>query len=136
MTRRTQRHPLRAFLSPLTMAGALLAGLAGSLACSGPAVETPVAEQSGALLYETQRCALCHGADGSSAFWRPGPDLLPHLDYWTVDSLADYLADPAAAAMEIDRLDGEDMPGYPHLDEASLRRLATYVLSLGAKPGP
>lgn len=99
--------------------------------CSGPKVETPVAQQDGALLYDTQRCALCHGPDGSSAFWRPGPDLLPHLDSWTVDTLAAYLEDPAAVATDIDRLDGEDMPGYPHLDEATRRRLAAHVLSLG-----
>lgn len=122
-----RRHPHRRAL----LTCALVLASVSSGACSGPAVETPVPQQPGAVLYVTQRCALCHGDDGSSAFWRPGPDLLPNLDRWTVDSLADYLEDPAAVAADIDRLDGEDMPAYPHLDEATRRRLAAYVLSLG-----
>ncbi len=100
-------------------------------ACSGPATEMEVHEQSGALLYETQRCALCHGADGSSSFWRPGPDLLPHLSSWTVDSLSQYLLDPVAMAADIDRLSGEDMPAYDQLGLETRRRLAEFVLSLG-----
>jgi mono/diheme cytochrome c family protein len=102
------------------------------VACSGPATNVPAGEQTGALLYETQSCGTCHGADGASAFWRPGPDLLPNLDTWTVDSLAAYLADPISIAQGIERLGEGSMPEYGHLDEATRRRLAEYVLSLGS----
>ncbi len=108
--------------------GVLLA--LGVVACGSSAGELPVEEQSGEQLYASQRCALCHGPDGSSAFWRPGPELLSHLDSWTVETLAGYLADPPSVAATMSRLDGEDMPAYGHLDEPTRRRLAAYVLSL------
>ena len=111
----------------------LLGPLVFLAACSGPATDAPAGEQAGALLYETQSCGTCHGPDGASAFWRPGPDLLPHLDTWTVDTLAAYLADPAAVAEGIERLGDSSMPEYGHLDEATRRRLALYVLSLGRR---
>jgi len=102
----------------------------GASGCSSEATALPVRDQSGEQLYESQRCALCHGADGSSAFWRPGPELLSHLDSWSIDALAAYLADPVAVAATLSRLDGEGMPAYDHLDQATRRRLAAYVLSL------
>jgi len=110
----------------------LLAPLALLAACSSPTTDVPLEEQDGELLYKSQACGKCHGADGSSAFWLPGPDLRTHLDAWTVDTLAAYLADPMTVAKGIERLAGEGkMPEFSHLDEASRRRLAEFVLTMG-----
>ncbi len=116
----TTRAPCRLAVAVLLLAG-----------CSGPSTDLAPAEQDGALLYATQKCALCHGDDGASAWWRPGPDLRPHLGDWTVDGLAAYLLDPIGTAEGIDRLAGDGMPAYEHLDEPTRRRLAAYVLALG-----
>lgn len=108
------------------------------VACSAPPDE-PVAagapvqvSPSGAELWVSQNCALCHGPDGASAWWRPGPDLLPNLHRWTAPALAAYIADPMLAARNMERLDGTGMPGYPHLTVSERLRLARYVLGLGA----
>ncbi|MFT7462280.1 MAG: mono/diheme cytochrome c family protein [Pseudohongiellaceae bacterium] len=120
--------------NPTRTALLLLAPLALFAACSSATTDVVVAveEQDGAQLYKSQACAKCHGSDGSSAFWLPGPDLRAHLGSWTPDTLAAYLGDPMAVAEGIERLAGDGkMPEYSHLDEATRRRLAEYVLTLG-----
>ena len=104
-------------------------------ACGSSEPAPDVKLQSGAQLYASQNCALCHGADGSSAFWRPGPDLLPNLDSWTLDDLTQYIAEPDVVATRVERLTPGSMAGFPHLDEATRRRLAEYVLSLAQPSG-
>jgi mono/diheme cytochrome c family protein len=99
-------------------------------ACSSSDPGPPPEGQSGAQLFESQGCAVCHGADGTSAFWRPGPNLLPNLDTWAVPELAQYLADPDSVAERVERLTPGSMAGFPHLDEATRLRLADYVLTL------
>jgi len=119
-------------LTPTRAALLLLAPLALLAACSSPTTDVPVEDQDGELLYKSQACGKCHGADGSSAFWLPGPDLRTHLDEWNVGTLAAYLADPMTVAEGIERLAGEGkMPEFSHLDEAALRRLSEFVLTLG-----
>lgn len=118
--------------TPNRAARLLLAPLALLAACSSPTTDVPVEKQDGELLYESQACGKCHGADGSSAFWLPGPDLRTHLDSWTADTLTAYLADPMSVAEGIERLAGEGkMPEFSHLDAAARRRLAEFVLTLG-----
>ncbi|MCB9897062.1 MAG: cytochrome c [Planctomycetes bacterium] len=112
----------------------VLAGLLAGAGCSSTS-DLPPDVQTGAELYVSQSCALCHGADGRSAFWRPGPDLVPSLDAWTVDALAEYLADPAAWAARDPRLDDDGMPGFPQLSVDERERLARFVLSLGDAGG-
>ena len=108
-------------------------GVAG---CASGDDGPPPTVQTGAQLYESQNCALCHGEDGTSSWWRPGTDLTAHLDTWTVETLAEYIRDPDWAAVTIDRLTTGNMAGFPHLDEASRRRLAEYVLTLGDGRAP
>ena len=112
---------------------ALVASIAlGGAGCTS--IDLPTDAQSGAELFVSQNCALCHGADGRSAFWRPGPDIVPALGMWTVDTLAEYLGDPEAWAARDPRLEGGSMPSFDHLTGDERERLARWVLTLDDTP--
>ena len=109
---------------------ALVAVVLFALAAACSSIDVPVAQQSGAELFTSQGCNRCHSSNGSGSFFGLGPDLRDKRADWSEDSLARYLADPAAFAAQDDRLGKREMASFGHLDEASRRRLATHVLSL------
>lgn len=113
----------------LTFAAAVTCALLAACASS-----LPVAQQSGAQLYDSQGCHRCHASDGSGSFFGFGPNLRDKRPYWDVDALASYLADTDAYAADDPRLTPGKMASYGHLDEAARRRLAEHVLGLMDEP--
>ena len=104
--------------------------LVAATACGATPIVPVLPGQSGAELYAAQGCGRCHGDDGSSAFFLPGPDLRGIGAHWTRADLAAYFADPPAWVQRVPSLRGRSMPAYAHLDEAARLALADHVLEL------
>lgn len=112
-----------------------LLGLASLAACSGETggAEPPRSQATGEMLYETQSCKTCHGS-GGVGLPGMGPKLQGIGELWTVETLAEYLADPEAYAQKDPRLahDAKYRMKMPKsgLGQDALERLANHVLSL------
>ena len=91
----------------------------------------PLAMQSGAELFVSQKCATCHGEDGRGTWMDLGPSLEGVAEFWTETSLVRYLGDPAGYAVTDPRLGEREMPSYETLGVGEARRLAQHVLELG-----
>ncbi len=89
---------------------------------------------SGARLYESQQCLLCHGPDGNGLPGM-GPDLRGASANWTSESLMEYLKNPKTYAEKDERLAANmgkfrmPMPNC-NLKEDQLRTLAEHVLAI------
>lgn len=98
-------------------------------ACAPSSEEGPL---DGAALYKRQNCAACHGMN------RQGSGLAPAIDavgqHWTVDGLAEYLADPQGYAANDERLKAQGeryrmpMTPYKHLSVEERKAIAAYVI--------
>jgi mono/diheme cytochrome c family protein len=98
---------------------------------------SPAAIERGRTHYREHGCGVCHGVAGrgdgpSAASQKPPPrDFQRTRDFRvvrTVESLADFIAHGKPSGSGA-------MPRYAHLDDATRRDLARFVLSLGAEPG-
>lgn len=69
-------------------------------ACSEP--PAPALPPDGAQLFREQNCVQCHGPEGRGT--NLGPALLDKKPFWTRESLAQYLTDPAARIAQDERL--------------------------------
>jgi len=90
--------------------------------------------QKGAELYVSRNCITCHGPEGEG---RPtGPELRGMGEYYTIESMVEYLKDPDAAIARDARLReraqgiGTLMPKYDYLPPEELKAIAVYVLWL------
>ena len=107
----------------------LLVGCAGEAPATNNSTQVPPER-----LFETQQCLICHGPGGRGTPGS-GPDLRNIDEYWDVDSLTKYLAQPKDYADRDPRLLANrskyrmQMPNTP-LPEDRLRVLAEYILSL------
>jgi mono/diheme cytochrome c family protein len=111
------------FLS-LSVASAVLA------ACS--LREDPPPGASGAVIYDLQNCANCHGSAREGT--RLGPPLAGLAAHWARATLADYIADPRAIVArdprlaELDRRWSTDMGPYDNLTLEQRLVLADWLL--------
>ncbi|MEC8494234.1 MAG: cytochrome c [Planctomycetota bacterium] len=86
-------------------------------------------EMDGAAIYD-RLCSQCHGPDGR-AVGRAGASYRDKRQYWTEESLLDYLADPAAFQRNDSRLRGRYMPPIDGTMPRDARlRLARHVLGV------
>lgn len=114
---------------------ALLPGLV--LACSFR--RQPPTGASGDVIYRLQNCANCHGEEREGTHL--GPPLAGLGERWSVELLAEYLADPSVmvardarlAALDV-QFGASDMGRYDNLDLAQRRTLAAWLLSSGGVP--
>jgi len=123
------RATLALAVLPLGLLAPLVLGALGGCASNpGPAPEGA----TGAELYAWHNCANCHD-DDKSGTW-VGPALRELSAHWTVDTLADFLADPKAFAERDERLEALDgrylgsMGPYDDLRPEERRRLAAWLL--------
>lgn len=111
------------------------------LACLGPACifrRQPPPGASGTQIYELQNCANCHGDAREGT--RRGPPLAGLEAHWSVDLLAEYLADPQGIVERDPRLqafgkeyEGSEMGRYDNLDLDLRRTLASWLLEDGPR---
>jgi len=125
MTMRTNSHLLP--LASLIVLPLLIAGC-------GPG--EPQGPLDGASLYKKLNCATCHKDDGRGGAL--GPSLRNKGEYWTRETLADYLVEPTRFIAEDARLKSLEaqfnvqMPGVPSsLEREQLLMLADHILGLG-----
>ncbi|MCZ7557049.1 MAG: cytochrome c [Bacteroidia bacterium] len=126
MHRREAMTPRLLFIGMLTLSFAC--------ACNSNTDSQPKDVQEGAALFISKNCVTCHGPEGEGGV--AGPALKDLAEYYTVESLAEYLNDPDAAVQRDERLReraegyGALMPKYSYLPIEDRRKLAMYVLSL------
>ena len=103
----------------------------GSTVCGGGTPQPGRAEE----LFESEGCAVCHGAGGSGAPGT-GPALRDLAPYWSEARLLDYLGNPPGFRERNpdfeDRRDAGyelEMPAFDHLSEDDLRLLARWLLT-------
>ena len=115
----------------LPIAASSLVLLLIALACGGAGDGKP---PSGGALYSAQGCAACHGERGEGKVL--GPPLVGVEAHWTVESLADFLADPRAGLSSDPRLKAldqryrTDMLSYAYMPPEDRALLAAFVLGL------
>ena len=86
-------------------------------------------DMDGAAIYN-RLCTQCHGPDGR-ALGKAGASYRGKRQYWTEESLLEYVADPAAFQRRDPRLRGQYMPPIDGTMPAEARlRLVRHVLSL------
>jgi mono/diheme cytochrome c family protein len=90
---------------------------------------------SGAVIYELQNCANCHGDQREGT--RRGPPLAGLAAHWTGPELAEFFLDPRAQVERDARLrayDAEygssDMSSYANLDRSQRTTLALWLLEV------
>jgi len=87
------------------------------------------------LAYTQAKCNGCHGAEGGGGML--GPTLQGIAEHWTVDDLAEFIANPAPFVADRPRLKEMlevdykmQMTANATLTESERRALAEWVLSL------
>ncbi len=109
---------------------AVLAGLAAACAFR----RTPPPGASGALIYDYQNCANCHGDAGEGQSL--GPPLRDLGRHWTRDALGAFLADPDGHAerdprlAELEERYAGNMQPYDNLTLEQRLVLADWLLGL------
>ncbi len=120
------RRPLRLLL-PVLM-------LSMAVACNQNPEPQARDVQEGAALFVSRNCITCHGPEGEGGV--AGPELTDLAEYYTVETMIEYLNDPDAAVQKDERLReraegfGALMPRYNYLPQNEREKLAIYVLSL------
>ncbi len=103
-------------------------------ACASKSEPQPRDVQQGAALFLSRNCVTCHGPEAEGQ--PTGPELRDLDEYYTVETLVEYLNDPDAVVARDQRLRkraegfGALMPRYNYLPQEELEKLAMYVLSL------
>jgi mono/diheme cytochrome c family protein len=121
-------------MTPRLLVAIMLTTLMLAGACKPNAEPQPKDVQEGAALFISKNCVTCHGPEGEGGI--AGPALKDLSEYYTVESLAEYLNDPDAAMQRDERLReraegfGALMPKYSYLPLEERKKLAMYVLSL------
>jgi mono/diheme cytochrome c family protein len=121
-------------MTPRLFLAGILTIVTLAVACNPNAEPQPKDVQEGAALFISKNCVTCHGPEGAGGV--AGPALMDLSEYYTVESLAEYLSDPDAAMQRDERLReraegfGALMPKYSYLPIEDRRKLAMYVLSL------
>ena len=96
--------------------------------------ESAGSEVSAAQMFNSQQCVHCHGPQGHGVAGT-GPDLRSIDEFWTVDELVEYLADPKTYSQKDERLAANlgkyrmPMP-LSNLSEERRKSLAEFVLAL------
>jgi mono/diheme cytochrome c family protein len=112
-----------------------LALLAAGAALGCALRRDPPPGASGALIYELQNCANCHGADGAGT--PRGPELADLAAHWSRAELARFLAEPGERLERDGRLQAlraayrGSMSSYDNLSEEQRLLLADHLLGAG-----
>jgi mono/diheme cytochrome c family protein len=89
---------------------------------------------SGAALYASKGCTLCHAEDGAGTTF--GPSLQGKKQFWTREKLVEYLKNPLAYGEKDKRLSEQarkftlPMARFDMLTPEELSALADHVLSM------